>query len=106
MTATNFNHSYLTLGLLIACFAITLFVTLRLQREVAEDATPTTPKEVFGPLEKAYHAGLMREEEYLRIRDQMARADAESVAAAGKPPAGKKPGPPADEWASWDAPGS
>ena len=106
MTAANFNHSYLTLGLLIACFAITLFVTMRLQRDVAEDAAPTTPKEVFGPLEKAYHAGLMREDEYLRIRDQMARADAEANPPPDKPPTKKKPGPPVDEWASWDAPGS
>ncbi len=102
MTAATFNHPYLTLGLLIAFSAITLFFTMRLQREVAEDATPTTPKEVFGPLERAYHAGLMHEAEYLRIRDQMAQA---SAAAQAKPPADKKAGPPVDEWASWDVPG-
>jgi hypothetical protein len=102
-----FSPLYLTLFLLVACFAITLFISMRLRREVAEDSTPTTPKEVYGPLEQAYYAGLMHEEEFLRIREQMAQA-AGATAGAGHGPAGakKKPHPPVDEWASWDAPGA
>ncbi|WP_435015986.1 hypothetical protein TA3x_003544 [Tundrisphaera sp. TA3] len=107
MSNSAFNPLYLTLFLLVACFAITLFISMRLRREVEEDSTPTTPKEVYGPLEQAYYAGLMHEEEYLRIREQMARAAAGTAVADQPATAGKKkPHPPVDEWASWDAPGA
>lgn len=104
MAPNLFQPTYITLALLLVCFAVTMFLARKFQREVAEDSAPTTPGELYGPLEKAYYAGLMREDEYLRIRAQRDRdqkTKAAPVAAAKAKPAG-----PADEWASWDAPGA
>ncbi len=67
-------YYYLTLSLLGVCVVVGIVIALRFQREVEEEATPASPKEVFGPLERAYYAGLMDEAEYLRIRDSMREA--------------------------------
>jgi hypothetical protein len=64
---------YLTLGLLALCTLVGLVVAYRLQREVNEDLVPPSERELLGPLEKAYYSGLMREEEFQRIQESMAR---------------------------------
>ena len=76
---------YLTLGLLILCTIVGMIVAYRLQREVNDDLAPPTEKDLLGPLEKAYYSGLMREEEFHRIRESMARRKGDVVAPISKP---------------------
>jgi hypothetical protein len=76
---------YLTLGLLILCTVVGLIVTYRFQREVNEDLAPPTEKDLLGPLEKAFYSGLMREEEFQRIQESMARQKGEVFVPASKP---------------------
>lgn len=64
---------YLTLGLLALCTIVGLIVAFKFQREVNEDLSPPTEKDLLGPLEKAFYSGLMREEEFLRIQESMAK---------------------------------
>ena len=64
---------YLTLGLLALCTVAGLVVAIRWQREVNHDLAPPTDKDLLDPIEKAYYSGLMREEEYQRIRESMAK---------------------------------
>jgi len=71
---------YLTLGLLGLCTLVGLIVAYSLQREVNEDLAPPTERDLLGPLEKAYYSGLMREEEFKKIQESMAKqAGAEST---------------------------
>ena len=78
---------YLTLGLLVLCTIVGMIVAYRFQREVNEDLAPPTEKDLLDPLEKAYYSGLMREDEFKRIRESMARqkGDAAPASKAIKP---------------------
>lgn len=96
MSTQVFNPLYLTLAMLGVCFVFSIYIARRFQREVAEDSTPATPTELYGPLEQAYYAGLMREEEYLRIREKMSRETRPSKAQSGQ----KKTA--SDDWATID----
>ena len=49
--------------------------------------TPSTEKEVLGPLEKAYYSGLMDEAEFKRIRDSMEKRKAGEDGPASRRPA-------------------
>ena len=71
MPSLPFNGYYLTLGLLVACTAIGILVAARFRREVDHDLAPTTTKELLGPLERAYHSGLMHPAEIERIRESV-----------------------------------
>ena len=64
---------YLTLGLLVLCTIVGMAVAYSFQREVNNDLAPPTEKDLLGPLEQAYYSGLMREEEFHKIRESMAR---------------------------------
>jgi hypothetical protein len=77
---------YLTLGLLALCTLVGLVVAYRLQREVNNDLVPPSERELLGPLEKAYYSGLMREEEFQKIQESMARLKGKEVVPASKPP--------------------
>ena len=77
---------YLTLGLLALCTIVGLVVAFRFQREVEHELTPSTEKEVLGPLEKAFYSGLMDEAEFKRIRESM-----EKRKAGEEPPAPRRP---------------
>ncbi len=68
MVQLHFNGYYLTAGLLALCTVIGIVVAARFRREVDEDLTPATSKELLDPLEKAFYSGLMRPEEIERIR--------------------------------------
>jgi hypothetical protein len=67
------KYYWLTLGLLIFCTLVGMFIIYRLQKDVSEDDLPPTAKEVLGPLERAYYSGLMTEEEFKRINQSMAK---------------------------------
>jgi hypothetical protein len=67
------RYYYLTLGLLIICTVVSLFVAYRLQKDVNVDDVPPTEKELLGPLEKAYYSGLMTEDEFKRVNKSMAK---------------------------------
>ncbi len=73
MAGIDPKYYYLTLGLLILCTLVGLFVAYKLQRDVQDSDAPPTEKEVLGPLERAYYSGLMTEEEFKRIRGSMAK---------------------------------
>ena len=75
---------YLTLGLLALCTLVGLIVAYRFQREVNEDLAPPTEKDLLDPLERAYYSGLMREEEFRRIQESMARQKGDQPVAASK----------------------
>ena len=79
------KYYYLTLGLLVFCTLVGLIVAYSFQREVNEDLSPPTEKDLLGPLEKAYYSGLMREDEFLRIQESMARQRGEEPPPAPKP---------------------
>ena len=64
---------YLTAGLLAVCTVVGLIVAFRFQREVEEDLAPPTEKDLFDPLERAYYSGLMRDDEFQRIQESMAK---------------------------------
>ena len=64
---------YLTLVLLGLCTLVGLVVAYSLQREVNEDLAPPTKRDLLGPLEKAYYSGLMREDEFKKIQESMAK---------------------------------
>lgn len=70
---------WLTLGLLTLCVVVGLAVAYQLQRDVNDDLSPPTEKDLMGPLEKAYYSGLMRKEEFLRIQESMARHQEEET---------------------------
>jgi hypothetical protein len=80
---------YLTLGLLALCTLVGAIVVYKFQREVEEDLAPPTERDLFGPLEKAYYSGLMREEEFQRIQESMARQKGDQSGRASK---SSKPG--------------
>jgi hypothetical protein len=91
---------YLTLGLLALCTVVGLLITYQFHREVNEDLAPPTEKDLLGPLEKAYFSGLMRDEEFQRIQESMARQKGEVYVPASKsrklavkpsPPSGSDP---------------
>ncbi len=90
------KYYYLTLSLLGICVVIGLFVAYRFQREVNDDLAPTTEKDLLGPLEKAYYAGLMDEAEFLRIRESMNRGKLDAGPPAPKAPAAPPSPPRAD----------
>jgi hypothetical protein len=80
------RYYYLTLGLLVLCTVVGMVVAFRFQREVEHDLTPSTEKDVLGPLEKAYYSGLMDEAEFKRIRASMEkRKSGEAEAPPGRP---------------------
>ena len=79
---------YLTLGLLALCTVVGFIVAYRFQREVNHDLAPPTEKDLLDPLEKAYYSGLMREDEFRRIQESMARQKAEPLPLS-KPPKSK-----------------
>ena len=71
MANPSMNVSYLTLGLLIACTLIGIFIAARFRREVDVDLAPPTDQELLDPLEKAYYSGLMRPDEIERVRESI-----------------------------------
>ncbi len=75
---------YLTAGLLALCTLVGLIVAYRFQREVNEDLAPPTEKDLLGPLEKAYYSGLMRDDEFQRIQESMARQKGEPIVVPSK----------------------
>lgn len=93
---------WLTLGLLALCVLVGLVVAYRFQREINNDLTPPTDRDLLGPLEQAYYSGLMREEEFQRIQEAMVRQRGEDLLLTSKAsklrskPADKE-GSPADE---------
>jgi hypothetical protein len=78
------KYYWLTLGLLTLCVVVGLAVAYQFQRDVNEDDAPPTAKELMGPLEKAYYSGLMREEEFLRIQESMARHTGDDATPSAK----------------------
>jgi hypothetical protein len=80
------KYYYLTLGLLASGFLVLvgLIVAYSLQREVKEDLTPPTEKDVFDPIEKAYYSGLMNEDEFQRIQESIARQKGETYSPKSK----------------------
>jgi len=81
---------YLTLGLLALCTVVGLVIAIRLQREVEHDLSPSTEKDLLGPLEKAYYSGLMDEAEFRRIRESMEKRKAGEAETAPRRPVLKK----------------
>jgi hypothetical protein len=77
---------YLTLGLLVLCTLVGAIVVYRFQREVEEDLSPPTERDLLGPLEKAFYSGLMRPEEFERIQESMARQKGDQSVPAGRSP--------------------
>ena len=86
VAAIDNRYYYLTLGLLALCTIVGLIVAFRFQREVEHDLSPSTEKELLGPLEKAYYSGLMHEAEYKRIRESMEKRKLGEPASAPKRP--------------------
>jgi len=90
VAAIDPRYYYLTLGLLGLCTLVGLVVAFRFQREVEHDLAPSTEKDLLGPLEKAYYAGLMDEAEFKRIRESMERRKAGEAEPAPQRPVARK----------------
>ena len=90
MGQVHFNGYYLTAALLALCTVIGITVAARFRREVDEDLTPTTMKDLLDPLEKAFYSGLMRPDEIERVRAAVQKEPA-AVATRPKPRPAARP---------------
>lgn len=81
MPAWLSNGYYLTLALLLGCTIVGIVVAARFRREVDEDLAPPTARDLLGPLEQAYHSGLMHPAEIERVRESVKKSSKSPVPA-------------------------